>query len=175
MAAMAETLHVSGTTPELLAATYSLALRLTGDAETAAECVSRAAARAGSESGPLVHAVREEARAFARTSRARAVPLPAALSGLDETRWDLLDRVALRGQRLTEMAQETAQTRSAAMVELHRALESARALLADTGQPDHNPGPGRLHLLNVDAAVHGLDDAMHDGQPEAASLACVAA
>jgi hypothetical protein len=175
MAGMAETLHVPGTTPELLSATYSLALRLTGEAQIAAECVTRAAARAGSECGPLIHAVREEARAFARSTPLDAVPLPAALSGLDEAGWDLLDRVALRGQRLTEMAQETGQARLAAMVELHRALESARVLLADPGQPNDNPSSRRLHPLNVDATEHGLDDAMHYGQPEAASLACLAA
>jgi hypothetical protein len=172
---MAETLHVPGTTPELLVATYSLALRLTGEAETAAECVTRAAARTGSEGGPLIHAVREEARAYARAAPPEAVPLPAALSGLDEARWDMLDRVALRGQRLTEMARETGLARSVAMVELHRALESARVLLADPRQTDHNPGAGRLHPLNVDAALHGLDNAMHYGQPEATSLACLAA
>lgn len=172
---MAETLQVPGTTPELLAATYSLALRLTGEAQIAAECVTRAAARTGSECGPLVHAVREEARAFARSTPLEAVPLPALLSGLDEARWDILDRVALRGQRLTEMAQETGQARLAAMIELHRALESARVLLADPGQPDDNSGAGRLNPVNLDATVHGLDDAMDYGQPKAASLARLAA
>jgi hypothetical protein len=172
---MATTPKDPGISHELAAAAFALALRLTCHEERACACITRGVLRAGSRPGPFIRAVREEAVSAHSAASPPPAPPPASLAGISASSWDVLDRVALRGQRVSQVAQERGQSRSAAMLELHRALESAHVLLRKPGEPNDDPGSGRFHRLHLDAATHRLDDALHDGEAKTGALACLAA
>jgi hypothetical protein len=153
-----------------LAAAYSLALRVAGDEAAAAESVQAALRARPATRGAFVRAVRDEARAR-RAHDAPPSSSPRRPEGVAAAEWDVLERVALRGARLAEAADELGLDRREALSRLHRGLLAAGRALGDEREPRDDPRPALGPGLGRDLAAGRLDDPARDRQPETAAAA----
>lgn len=165
-----ETTTVAAVGASIPLAAFNLALRITGSEHEALDAVRVAAA---SEPDDLVRAVRIEARARRREHRPEAVEPPGALAAVPAGDWELVERVALRGETLAEAAADLGLSTRVAALRLHAGLRLVDDLLGERkANGQHRAaavGGGRL-----DRPAHPLRDAARDRQPKAAAHACIA-
>jgi hypothetical protein len=153
-----------------LLASFSLALRITGEEDRAVESVA-AARRAHGSRELLIRAVRAEARARRGCAPASApVARPASFAGVAHDDWQVLERVALRGMGASEAAASLELDRREVLLRLQRGLRAARECLAAGKRQlgDDARAVGR-HGLCDDRAAGIRDDPLRDRQPEAAA------
>jgi hypothetical protein len=153
-------------------AAFALAHRITGSEARALDAVGAAASRVnGAE---LLREVRIEARARRGTARPAAVARPAGLEGIAADDWDVVERVALRGEMIVEVATELGVAAGVVALRLHRGLRAVRVALEKGRQANVEPRaaarPPRRRVLSAERG----HDAAHDRQPKAAARACVA-
>ena len=152
----------------LVTAAYGLAVRITADERSAGDAlvaVGYPASRVG-----YLNAVRRAARARRQHPRDDVPSLsrPDRMRDVDVADWEVVERVALRGMSLSEVAQVLEIDRREALLRLNRGMRAARDRLVGR-QPSDDPNPTRVDRLGVDAPVRRLRDAAHDGESEPAA------
>ena len=151
----------------MVRAAYALAFRVTGSESAAVASVEAAAHSVAAGPAPFLRSVREEARRL-RTGAGAGTPIPrpAALASVDQADWAVLERVALRGMRLTEASQSAGVSRPEALLQLNRGLHAARRALVAHGQACDDSDATWLERLRGDLAAGGRHDPACDRQPE---------
>lgn len=152
---------------QLVTAAYGLAVRITADEDQAADVLLQVPFRPSAPTGYL-NAVRRAARTV-RPSRGAsdAAQRPARLSTISPGDWDVVERIALRGLTVTEVAQLLELDRREVVLRLNRGLAGARAGLLG-GQTGDDPHAARVQRLDGDGAARSLRDATRNRQTETA-------
>lgn len=151
-------------------AAFNLALRIIGSERGALDAVAAAAA---SDPADLVRAVRVEARARRGGHVAQVVERPDALASVPAADWELVERVALRGATLAEVATDLGLSIQAAALRLHAGLRLVRDLLGER-QADGQQCAPAVGGGGLDRPAHAFRDAARDREPKAAARACIA-
>ncbi len=158
--------------PEVALAAFALAHRITGSEAEALAAVEAAATRV---SGPLLlREVRIEARARRGSVCAAAVVRPEGLEQIDGDHWDVVERVALRGAMVAEVAAEFGIPSSVVALRLHRGLRAVRAALGEGREANREPRAAAHRTRRRDLAAERGHDAAYDRQTKATARACVA-
>lgn len=165
---------ISQPSSDPIRAAYGLALRMTGTGAIAENVVARAARAAGLEPTPLFRAVRAAARtAGGRTERA-SVPRPDGFHEVASSDWAVVERIALRGMTISEVAAETGLSRADVIARLQRGMRAARACL-EGREAATDAEPSLAGALGGDRAAGRFDDAARHRQAEATPLPCLPA
>jgi hypothetical protein len=168
----------SGSLPSdeaLARAAYGLALRITGNEQRAAASVETAVDPHREGRVAFLGAVRNAARARRAQVPDRATAArPPRLNGIPVGDWAVVERIALRGMTVTEVAETLGLDRRETLLRLHRGLVASRSCLLGEGQPRDDADAPRLQLLDGEVAAGRLDDAAGDRQPEAGAASSVA-
>ena len=85
--------------------------------------------------------------------------------------WEVLERVALRGMRVGEVAEAVGIDRREALLRLHRGLAAFRTGSAGEREPGDDPDAAARSGLGGDLAAGRFDDLARDRQPEPAAVA----
>jgi hypothetical protein len=152
----------------LVTAAYGLAVRITGDNRTAEEVLERVGYPVFATG--YLNAVRRAARTR-RVHPRDDVPStqrPERMADVAVGDWEVVERVALRGMSLTEVAQVLEIDRREALLRLNRGMRAARERLVG-GEARDDPGAAGVGGRGLDRSVRRLDDATHDRQAETAA------
>jgi hypothetical protein len=160
----------------LVTAAYRLAVRITASEERAVETLESVPFRPSQSPVDYLNALRRQAldRRPPIPPETETSELPQGLETLSLSDWAVVERVALRGMSLTQVAEVLELDRGEALLRLNRGMHVARTALVGGKRGDDADSAG-LDRLGDDLAASRLDDAPRDRQAEPAAARGAAA